>query len=370
MFPSPHHRLRSATFCAMFFLLLFTGLSGILRPSEETQENRALAPRPTLGTDAVLLDYPQQFNDYAADHFGGRSWLVFALNTFKLRVLGVSGHRDVLVGKQGWLFLSDDLLERDIAGEAPFTEDELHRWQNYLETRRDRLREKGIDYVFMIVPDKHTAYPEFLPARLHRDGRTRREQLTEHISQRSDVRLLDVTADVFAADKRQPLYFKHDTHWSDVAAYAAYVRLVQRLQTRLPVGNALTPDAFDVSFGPAPLAVLSRFLGMENALPDEFSYATLKPAEPKATLTTIEEGQREILQGQNSQTPLTRALVYRDSFFDPLVPWLAEHFSTTTFIRCPQERLLSEDDLRRFRPDVVIEEIVERKLRTLPVPTP
>ncbi len=368
MFPSAHHKRRSAIFCGMFFLLLCIGLSGLVHPSETTQENRALAPRPALANDATLLDYPRHFNDYAADHFGGRSWLVLGLNIFKLRVLGISGNPDVLVGREGWLFLNDDLLEQDLAGQAQFTEEELKQWQRYLEHRRDMLRRKNIDYLFMIVPDKHTIYPEHLPSSLQPEGQTRREQLVRYVSEHSDVRIIDATASVLSAGKQQPLYFKHDTHWSDIAAYAAYGELMRNLEKTVAAGAPLPPTAFDVHFGPAPLAVLSRFLGMERVLPDEYEYATLHVSKPAATLTTVDPGQREILVSNNPQAPRIRLLAYRDSFFDSLVPWLGEHFSFAAFIRSAKERPLSEADLLRYRPNVVIEEIVERKLRILPVP--
>ncbi len=53
---------------------------------------------------------------------------------------------------------------------------------------------------------------------------------------------------------------------------------------------------------------------------------------------------------------LPRAVVYRDSMAIPLIPMLAENFSRVVFVAGPFDPALIE----REKPDVVIEEMVER----------
>ncbi len=57
--------------------------------------------------------------------------------------------------------------------------------------------------------------------------------------------------------------------------------------------------------------------------------------------------------------PRYSALVYRDSMGIPLVPMLAENFSRTTFVVSAQ---LDPALVERLKPDIVIEEMVERTL--------
>jgi alginate O-acetyltransferase complex protein AlgJ len=57
--------------------------------------------------------------------------------------------------------------------------------------------------------------------------------------------------------------------------------------------------------------------------------------------------------------PRFAALVYRDSMAIPLIPMLAENFSRTTFVTSTQ---IDPELVERLRPDIVIEELVERTL--------
>jgi hypothetical protein len=57
--------------------------------------------------------------------------------------------------------------------------------------------------------------------------------------------------------------------------------------------------------------------------------------------------------------PRFTALVYRDSMAIPLIPMLAENFSRTTFVSSAR---LDPELVSRLKPDVVIEEFVERLL--------
>jgi hypothetical protein len=56
---------------------------------------------------------------------------------------------------------------------------------------------------------------------------------------------------------------------------------------------------------------------------------------------------------------LPRAVVYRDSMAVSLIPLLAENFSRSVFV---SSRKLDQALIEREKPDVVIEEMVERSL--------
>ena len=55
--------------------------------------------------------------------------------------------------------------------------------------------------------------------------------------------------------------------------------------------------------------------------------------------------------------------MYRDSMAIPLIPMLAENFARTTFVTSAQ---LDPALVLRLKPDIVIEEMVERALSGLP----
>ena len=148
----------------------------------ETEENRELTPAPALPYDrSTLAAWPEAFTNYFADHFAFRSRLVRWQALFRLRVLRSSPNPDVILGRDGWLFYAADGGVEDYTGARPFSRPQLDRWRETLQDTQDWLAEQGIRYLFVIAPDKHEIYPEFMPEDLPRVSATSRvdQLLTE-----------------------------------------------------------------------------------------------------------------------------------------------------------------------------------------------
>ncbi len=75
-----------------------------------------------------------------------------------------SSRPDVMIGRDGWLFFTGKQMIENYRGVKTFTPGELQNWQTLLEKRRDWLARRGIKYLCVIPPDKHSIYPEYLPA--------------------------------------------------------------------------------------------------------------------------------------------------------------------------------------------------------------
>jgi hypothetical protein len=62
------------------------------------------------------------------------------------------------------------------------------------------------------------------------------------------------------------------------------------------------------------------------------------------------------------QPPRYRAWVYRDSMAIPLIPLMSENFARSTYVLT---QTMDPALVERLKPDVVIEELVERTLNAL-----
>ena len=67
------------------------------------------------------------------------------------------------------------------------------------------------------------------------------------------------------------------------------------------------------------------------------------------------------MRSRRADAQAGRLLMLHDSFAPPLMPFLAEHFREGLFIWTDDDSVLPQE-ARDFRPDVVIEEVVERRL--------
>jgi len=119
--------------------------------------------------------------------FGFKALLIRLHGIIKVNWLGIPSARGVLIGKDGWYFLRGERIIDDYCGWVPFTDDELGQWKQVLEAREKWFAERGIVYLFLIAPDKHSVYEEYLPDAIARGrGSTRLGQLTEFLQQNSE----------------------------------------------------------------------------------------------------------------------------------------------------------------------------------------
>jgi hypothetical protein len=348
--------------------------------SENTlHENRKLAPPPNFSTDPIA-SLPGKLEAYYDDRFGFRSDLVRIHSILLHKYLGAS-NADVVIGKDRWLFYARDNIFTDFFGKAPFSEDELKRWKEFLEGRRTMLAQNNSRYLFVIAPDKNTIYPEMLPdyIRRHR-GRSRLEQLRQYLqATNSPVDILDLHQALIAAKPQGTLYFPQDTHWNGRGYFVGYQAMCATLKAWFPeiVPQLLGRDYMihAEAWGGGEWSVLglteenltyaSEFLvplGTQKARKTSVPF-------PATAIPPIQEPWNAPLYWQgNGKHSL---LMLHDSFMKTgfldrdQVP-LAENFARTIVVG----RFLSDYELSRvvdaFHPDVVIEERAERVLAAVP----
>ncbi|HVS57629.1 MAG TPA: hypothetical protein VHJ55_15465, partial [Casimicrobiaceae bacterium] len=147
--------------------LLIASIGSFRERASVADENRLPAALPEASSTLQgWLAFPGRFEHYFNDHFGLRARLLAVDHWARAAVFGVSPVPTVLVGKQGWLyFLGEDAkaFDRWYRGIGAFTDAEVEALRNELLHRREYLRQLGIPYLVVVVPEKYSVYPEFLP---------------------------------------------------------------------------------------------------------------------------------------------------------------------------------------------------------------
>jgi len=358
---------------AVFLLVTWLPLiaMGVLpRSGVSATEKRLLAPWPRLEpTLASVSAWPDGVEAWFDDHLGFRDWLIRSWARLQIGVFGVSPAPKLIVGKSGWLFFGDRQAIAHYRGIDPLSDRELARWQSVLEQRRDWLAEQGIAYLVVLVPDKHEMYAEYMPDSLPRSGdRHPLDQLVRYLDGHSDVEVLDLRPPLLAAKQRERVYHKTDSHWNDRGAYVAYRAIHERLQRLLPALAGVPPARAAAASHVEPGLGLAHIVGLEDVYPEEVLEARL--IAPRASIKPEHQpGYDErvrTLQPIAHGVPdaaLPRAVVFRDSFANALVPYLSEDFSRVLYVwnRDVDPRVVAIE-----RPDVVIQEIVGRFLGRRP----
>lgn len=346
--------------------------------TEAPKENRRLAAFPAF--HPTLSDTREFFTGIEAhfdDHFGYRPLLIQFAQRWKrklfndgvaLRDAKLRTHTQsvVMLGKNGWLFLSTEQTLDDILGLRPFTDAELAAWQTLLTTRRDWLARRGIRYLFVIPPDKHSVYPEFLPNWLTEAPRSRRRigQFLAYMRSHSDVPILDLRTAILAAKPRGILYRQTDTHWNALGALEAACATVG---ASAGLGIKVTPPdpaAFDIARVELPPGDLAGMLGGGSHLQDSGDVVlSLKRDIPAAKIRTATEllpknwkPDTEPLLSENPALT-AKAVVFHDSFMLHCTRFLGYSFGRVVYVRQQNwdKRIFDTE-----KPDIVIDEMLER----------
>jgi hypothetical protein len=342
--------------CSVFWLLsllplaLFT-IDGSWPGARELRMH-ARTPFPHRITPHIFREFDRWF----IDRIGLRLSLVSTGAAFHVGLLQRSTDRRVVIGRDGWLFYTDDgngpATMADFRGALRFTDSELRVTERNLLAMRDTLAACGVRSLVVVAPNKQSIYGEYLNNSGVRPI-TRLDDLLSRLNAPARIMILDLRVPLRAAkaaDPSQPLYFKTDSHWNDLGAFYAYRAVITALAQSMPVGDltlaALEQYAIDVKpFDDGDLAF--------NMLS---SPGRFKDVQVLLHRKTGSAGSQTKLGGQ--------ILMIGDSFSDRLSRYFARNFFVS--------RNIAFDDLSAppFRaegpqPSAVVLEIVERYLTNM-----
>lgn len=356
-------------FIVIFLVLLWLPLVDSAMHLDRTPmalENRTLSPLPEFKPGLAGVRYFfSGWEAYYRDHFGFRNRLIQCSNRWKWQWFHESNQSSVATGQQGWLFYFGDYVLDNYAGDKKFSETDLKSWQELLEKRRDWLGQRGIKYLFVITPDKHSIYPEYLPAWVVKRPSPRKlDQFFSYMKAHSAVPVLDLRPSLLEAKKSAAIYLKSDTHWNLYGGFVGYQAVLQELSAQSPNIRPLSLTNFDWKYVQQSAGDLANLQGLADQLVETntIAFSTRPPLQPLVWHSALERLPKKWLPKTEpavSECPgqTGKALVFCDSFAGGWEPFLGYHFRETVYIR---QYEWDAAFIEREKPDVVIDEIVER----------
>ncbi len=288
--------------------------------------------------------------------------------------LGVSiAPGDVIVGRDGWLFLGDryeSTISSRMAGITPAVERRATEIREASVNAEKYFASKGVKaYLTLIGPDKASVYPEMLPGWAVPAAKSPVDALAKHVANVVDPRALLIKA---RYETVYPIYYRTDSHWTSYGARLAFDALMARLKLadgELVEPTFSQPEIIDWSGGD-----LAGFLRVREVLKDRD--AIVKPA-VDCNIETIDYATGNVLwRGVNKELsssfkPLLvrsdkavnkrRVLWLRDSFGSAMSPFIASAFSDVVQVHFGKTTPESIDKLvEQFVPELVIMTVAER----------
>lgn len=338
-------------YCILFFAICLCPSLGMLVTKQETSsENRQLSefPSPKTEEGKINVEWLSQAGDYFQEHFAFRNELVTGNALLHGRLLETSTADGVIQGKNGWLYYKDSL--DDYLGQELLSDRSLFNIAHMLSMTQQALEEKGVNFLFTIAPNKNSLYGDNMPYydKLKVSDQTNRENLESWLTTEKVA-----YADLYQAlmEEDEVLYHARDSHWNNKGAALAADVLMDALGKdhdsyegeSYTVRRDYTGDLDTMLY---PLA---------STADDEIYY------DKETTYATVEEIQSNFDPRITTVNPVKEGslVMYRDSFGNALLPYMADAYANAYFSRGIPYQLM---DVETHSADTVIIERAERFL--------
>lgn len=309
----------------------------------------AQTPKAVLEDGSFNSKVLNDASDYLADRFWLRQQLITLDAALEASLLGESASQEVVLGKEDWLFFADTLDDyRAIRQMSP-----RQCWAaaHTLKLISEYAQTRGARTLFVMVPNKNSVYPEYMPASVPMGAGDRNRDRLFAALEAEGVEALNLLPALLAQKERVQLYQTLDSHWNNLGAALGHDAIVSYL--------GKTDTAYDPE----------RFTPRRDHSPD--LYAMLYPAGGELDvqlypLWTQDFSYLRPIRSPEDQKINTRSengtgklMMFRDSFGNTLHTFMAESYAEACFSRAmPYDLLLP--DLEGA--DTLILEITERHL--------
>lgn len=341
-----------------FMLILIPNIAGHMAAGEEVNlENRDLAELPDV-TKENWKEIPKLTEAYINDRAPFRAQLLNGYAVFNWNVFKTADNRNVVLGKDGWLFYKGDGSLNDAIGVNIFPEELMAvLLEEFLEIREQYVEDPG-QFVLFIAPNKELVYGDLLPAAFRpvADTPTVKTFIT-YIREHSDLKVVYPLEELKEAAGQTPVYYSTDTHWNEAGGFVGTQMLIESLG-----GVSTELDKVDIQWD---REICRGDLANQIHIPDRFVrdreghiQGYLDGDEPET-----EEG-TYVFKSHREDAPDGRSVVMvRDSFGENMMPWLAQYFKDTKVVHYSYVGEMEKSDMEG---DVFVYEVVERYLGRLP----
>lgn len=332
-----------------------------------TGEGRLLVS--ALSSDRTAEDLASIEVEVARARFYGRlggqtsgvSWSALDSAPPYWSVLDVGESRKVLVGREGWLFLRNDANDvlAQHTGKVRFGRAKRRAWKRVLSERQRFAEERGFVWLCVVIPDKESLYPEYLPEQVKLSAERPVHEFLR-VAERLKAPVVYALPHLEAKKTEGELYARTDTHWNHRGAYVAYRMMCRRLVER-EVGIDAVNEA---SIAWSEKTVSGDLGSKVLPRPIEGSMCRADLRRHRANLVFdngIRNHGRVSIYERPNEGP--SCVVFGESFVGDLVLFLKETFGRLVWVHTS---MFVSEILKQEKPDVVLSLPLERFLIRVP----
>lgn len=357
-----------------FFPLLLFPLFDIDDEEKSKTENRNLAVKPTINSIDDLSSYGKSFETWLCDHFYGReSYLAIGHQVNKALNLGFSSGRKFkgcFYGDNDMIYYAFPHAIKYSANTVIFSDEELAYMNWELQSFQNMCDSMGTKFYFIIAPDKDKVYDEYYKYvnKINPDSMSMGYQLSRYLKKNSTVKceyLVDRLREAKKSKDMGWLYFKHDTHWSHEGAYVGYCALYDMMQKDFNESFYIPKSSFEpyiVLNGATMPFDMDNFIHNEKKDTTDYKIQIIKDNVNDEVHINSGGGDDHHYYSNNPYKMILIGDSYSAFLNINLSPMVGDLY---TKMIIPDDHYLTPENIdfiRQVHPDIVVLEILERKL--------
>lgn len=281
-------------------------------------------------------------------------------------LFGVNAIPDKVIDfKNGWLFGGDHWSDNfsESMRYVNFKSDELTTLEKNIKQKQIWCSKQKIKYFIAVAPNKETIYRELIP--LDVGSKISKMEQTQNICLKNGVGYIDLGKQ-FPKDKfSNLLYHKTDTHWTELAGYYAYLEILNQINKQLNFNILPIPlSNFKVEKSDVIIGDLNEIRGKvtnENLLvmkPVNFELK-YKEVGKKLEIPSPYENDPNLYERRMISENNLKIMLLHDSFGGYMTKFLCNHFGEVLHI---WKHEFNQDLIQKEKPDIIIQEFVERNV--------
>lgn len=338
------------------------------------RRNPAVMPEFSLKADSIDQFFTG-LDTYVNDFFSFRSDMIQAYTAMIYKMGASANPNRIVLGKDDYLFQGNSFnrVVDHVEGKMLFSENQLRQWLLKFSHRKQYLDMLNIPFYVVVIPTKHVMYTESLPDYIVPSPVT---NMTQILNNHPDFKLVYLKDTLENAKKEwgKLLYYKSDSHWSEIGAYISYLKIMnwlkQDFEKLKPIRLASTEFTIEPHTGWQNKHLLRLTLDLDDFNADivwneKWDTTMIKTTFKGDTLPfnyNQEITYQEKVIVHNDDKPYT-LLLLEDSFSVKLSPYLNQSFGKVIYCHYNDDAAREMTQLvKRFQPDLVLYELGEQSL--------
>lgn len=241
--------ISNGIFVGIFMLMLIVPMIFINTKPQQVSEIDNKTLTEWQGLD-VMLKERENFEAYLNDRIGFREQAIEAYIELNDKLFHVMVHPLFMYGKEGHIYFKDK--DYIAAYQRLNTNEEyLDSFVDFLSKTNTYLKDKNIEFLYFLCPDKKSIYPEYFPDYIHvkEDETCVIDYMSSRLSE-TDMEYIIPKEELLKAKEDKVIYNKlYDaTHWNEFGAFVGHHMIDDHIQSWFDDVRPLTEDDYDLDF--------------------------------------------------------------------------------------------------------------------------